>query len=313
MTRTSLTALLALLLGACSGTSVRLFDHTIVEGRAHQRRETVRPIIWGAARALKSMDPNGPAGWCEITSLLHARLFEAGPGGRAIPDLVTGTAISFDGLTVTYTLTEQGRWHDHQPVTAADVVATWKRIENAPRSALRRALADVTSLTALDDHTVRVALARAAPDLAEAFTGMAVLPAHVLAEGPGALETAPIGAGPFRLVDNADAACILAPHQEWHRGPVGPAGVIVRLIPDALARARALAAGGIDAAVIKTADLPLVGDGERFRLQQTPGDDVLASDRGLEGLLPGEPGRPEEWPFQLWRARWTPVPDSRRR
>ncbi len=46
------------------------------------------------------------------------------------PRLAESYSVSADGLTYTFKLRKDVKWHDGQPFTAADVVATWKIIMN---------------------------------------------------------------------------------------------------------------------------------------------------------------------------------------
>ncbi|NRA96489.1 MAG: ABC transporter substrate-binding protein [Planctomycetes bacterium] len=269
---------IVLFLCSCSGTSVKFFDNTIIDGRKQPPRESVRPIVWGGGLPLKSFDPNGEAGWCEVTSLLHARLFTADSQGQLSRDLAEDAHAANGGRTWSVTLRTDARWHDGAAVTANDVLATWKALANDGSSETRRNLTDVAGVVSVEakGSTVRFNLSHPFPELPDILTEMAVLPAHVIESGPGAIEEHPIGAGPFKFLGRAGNTFTMAPHAAWHGGAVRPPSLLVKIIEDDRERGRALARGVIDAAHVKPESLSLFGDAERFRIHRAPSGVIRA-------------------------------------
>ena len=276
-----------LLLCACSGTRVQVFDSTLIEGRGQPPRESIRPIVWGGGLPLKSFDPNGAAGWCEVTSLLHARLFTTDTRGRLSNDLAADARTEGDGRTWIIRLRDDGRWHDGAAVTARDVMATWRALAADPKSETRRNLVDVAGVVSVEasGDSVRFNLSRPFPELADILTEMAVLPAHIIGAGPGAIEKRPIGAGPFRLVRQSPGTFAMAPHVQWHGGGVRPPALVLKIIEDDRERARALAGGMVDAAHVKPESLALVGDPARFRVHRASSGVIRAMP--LDARAPG--------------------------
>ena len=92
--------------------------------------------------------------------------------GEPEPALARSWETSPDGLTWTFRLREDAKWHDGEPFTAGDVVFTFDQIvQNDFVSAKDRALFEFRTqdgtppqqrkgmtVTALDDHTVEFAL-----------------------------------------------------------------------------------------------------------------------------------------------------------
>ncbi|MEM7127309.1 MAG: ABC transporter substrate-binding protein [Chloroflexota bacterium] len=75
-----------------------------------------------------------------------------------VPDLAASWEASEDGLTYTFTLREGVTFHDDEPFTSADVVATFERILNPPEGVVSRFQSDLTmvdSVEAVDDLTVQ--------------------------------------------------------------------------------------------------------------------------------------------------------------
>ncbi|MAG57881.1 MAG: hypothetical protein CMJ83_16475 [Planctomycetes bacterium] len=254
-----------LLLVACRGTSVKLFDNTIIEG--HQKQKVIRPVVYGAGLSLRSWNPNGEHGWCEVTSLIHARLVTFDLRGRLQCDLARTYGFEDDGRTLRITL-DDGVFHDGRPVTADDVVRTLDLARADPKSEPGRNLAAVERVEATSAKELRVVCKKPFPELPEVLTEVAVLPAHVVGKDASALEALPIGAGPFQVADQAGRSYTLIPHPQWHGGQVRPPAVIVRVIEDDRERAHLLARGHVDLACVKPEMLTLFGDRSRFRIHR---------------------------------------------
>ena len=71
----------------------------------------------------------------------------------------TGT-VSDDGLEWTFTLRDGVTFHNGDPFTAADVVYTFERSSDPEQSIHSGVLANVTSVEAVDDLTVKFVLAQ---------------------------------------------------------------------------------------------------------------------------------------------------------
>ncbi|MBA4371090.1 MAG: hypothetical protein C0418_05895 [Coriobacteriaceae bacterium] len=128
----------------------------------------------------------------------------------ARPDLAEsipakGSGVSADGLTIQWTIGAGRTWHDGTPVSARDVVATWRHLSArsaVPRSEPFPGFSEIETVSAAGDDTVRVRLRRPFGAAPIAFFPY-VLPAHVLeaeAVGTGAAWlTRAVGTGPYRL------------------------------------------------------------------------------------------------------------------
>ena len=89
-----------------------------------------------------------------------------------IPSLATGWEIAEDGLTYTFTLREGVRFHDDEPFTADDVVATFSRAIDPPEgiiSIMQSFYRSVESVEAVDPQTVQFNLSEPQADLLTAL------------------------------------------------------------------------------------------------------------------------------------------------
>lgn len=130
-------------------------------------------------------------------------LFAMDGQGRIQPQMAEGHTTSPDRLTWTFTLRPGLQFHDGQPVTAADVVASLNRW--MPRDALGRMLRDAHEvLSAKDARTVELRLKRPFPLVLEVLGKPNapvpfILPERI-ARTPGDQRiTEIIGSGPFRF------------------------------------------------------------------------------------------------------------------
>lgn len=126
--------------------------------------------------------------------------------GQIFPALAESWEANSAATEFVFHLAPNARWHDGEPVTAADVEWTFNEIiaqEGGPISYLR----GISSIEVIDDHTVKVTLS--APDVTFLFNlglndGPFILPRHVYEGTDWAANPAnerPIGSGPFRLAE----------------------------------------------------------------------------------------------------------------
>ncbi len=177
---------------------------------------------------------------------------------RYEPNLAREWAWSEDGLTLTFTLRDDVRWSDGEPVTAEDVRFTLELIRDPEVASgyaayLEHLRADAPVETP-DPHTVVVHFTRRSdPDtMLSHVGGCPIVPRHALAEVPRAelraapFGSAPVTAGPFRfgrwdrdqrLVLERDQAAVSPPYLDR---------VEFRVIPDYSTRLIELERGEVD-------------------------------------------------------------------
>ena len=136
------------------------------------------------------------------------------PDATAIPCLVTEVPsqengrVAADLTTVTYTLQDGIVWSDGEPLTAADVVFTWKWvIDPANQSGNAALYGAIASVDAVDDLTVKITFKEPQLGWNSYFSSGqsgGILPEHVLSAGSdaaAAFAVKPIGTGPY-VVDS---------------------------------------------------------------------------------------------------------------
>ena len=147
--------------------------------------------------------------------------------GTLVPGNAESWDISDDGLTYTFTLPENVRFHDGEPFTSDDVKFTFENILSQQCFAAT-SLANLDSVTCPNDYTVEFHLkqmdARFLSTLA--YNGVHILPRHVYEGqdwmGDDSMQT-PVGTGPFKFSEwNKGVSITLVRNDDFFRGPELP-------------------------------------------------------------------------------------------
>ncbi len=192
---------------ALSRTTMLVPDHggTYVEGIAGRPR-FINPILWQNEAER------------DLVALIFSGLTSANDRGEVVPDLARSWTISDDGLSYTFSLRRDARWHDGTPVTAADVVFTVRLVQDLsytthPELAM---LWRTVKVSAPDERTVRFTLEQPFAPFLD-YTTLGLLPSHLL-KGVSIDDLAahpfnqqPVGTGPFHLVELDDEHAALEP------------------------------------------------------------------------------------------------------
>jgi len=227
----------------------------------------------------------GPSSF--VGSKLYEGLISLSPSLEPIPRLAQSWRISPDGKTYTFHLRPNVRWHDGKPLTAADVVFSFRDYLPATFARTRLIMQRVEAIEAPDDLTVVFRLKAPYPAFMFIFeaTGGTIMPRH-LYEGVEDYRTTPVnntlvGTGPFKFSEWRRGAYIkLVKNPDyWDTGKPWLDTVFFHIVPDAVGRTIAFESGRVDA--IRAGD---VENFEIARLAAAPG--VSLSKDGWEFLLP---------------------------
>jgi len=135
-------------------------------------------------------------------TLLFDSLVQFMPDGSIEPKLATHWEVSEDDLTYTFTLNPDAKFHDGTQVTADDVVFTIETILDPASNSSNEGVENVSSVTAVDDHTVVFELSTVTPAFLAQGGARGIVPKHVL-EGKDIatdeFNQKPVGSGPYRV------------------------------------------------------------------------------------------------------------------
>ena len=154
------------------------------------------------------------SGW--ITGFLFDSLVGGSPiDGTDVPGLADYWEVAEDGVTHTFYLNQNAKWHDGTPLTAADVEFTFQSVLDESSLSVRRGTVAATlkELKVVDDHTVQlIAIEPSATFVGDAAGSFGILPKHIwenvpfadFGSDPGSTGQDPsrvVGSGPFRFVE----------------------------------------------------------------------------------------------------------------
>lgn len=140
------------------------------------------------------------------------------------------------------------RFHNGDPLTADDVIFTVQRILGAKDSGMTSKVRGITSVTKVDDFTVRFETSTAVPMMPASFTGMPIVPKRYVTEsGAQVFADHPVGTGPFvfRKYVRSESVELEANPNYWHGKPKVER-VTFLIMPEAASRVAALKTGRAD-------------------------------------------------------------------
>ena len=237
------------------------------------------------------LDPAYASSDAEIAVLnaVYDYLVDVDANNNIQPRLATSWKVSDDGLTYTFELAPNARWHDGSPVTSQDVVFTFDRLRNPdlklPTSDL---YADIQSVKATGTHEVAFTLKQTNPfflyDLSDNH-------AVIVKKGTTDFGTTFDGSGPFVVQSyHPDDRMVLTANPDYFMaGKPGVAKLELIFFSDQSAEVSALRGGQIDLAMrlpsslyqslanvkgIQRVDVPTNGFNVlRLRSDRKPGND----------------------------------------
>ncbi len=191
-----------------------------------------------------------------ILNQLYDTLMYMNPNGEEEPEprIAESYEISEDGLDYTFHLRSDVTFHDGNPVTAADVVAS---IETYKASEYQGSqISMLSSVEALDDTTVVCHLdSPYAPFLRGILTPF-IFEASYLEADEDAFVNAPIGSGAYKFVSRAAGSnVVLEANEDYYRGAPSVKDVTFEVIPENTTKAIALQTGEVNFAEIDSSVL----------------------------------------------------------
>ncbi len=133
--------------------------------------------------------------------MVYDTLFAMNTKGEVLPQMVDTYNVSEDGLTYDFTLRDGLLFHDDQPVTSADVVASIGRW-GAKDAMGQKMMSFVAEMTATDDKTFQFKLNEPTGLIIQALGKPSsnvpfIMPARIAATPPGEQITEYVGSGPY--------------------------------------------------------------------------------------------------------------------
>ena len=216
----------------------------------------------------RSMDPalstDVPTG--RAVSYVFDGLTRFTPDAKVVPGLAKSWDVSPDGITYTFHLRSGVKFHNGQPFTAKDVVATFQRvldpktkggrgwplypIKGAEDYAASKAQA-LTGVAAPNDTTVVITL----KEPLAIFPKMLAMPVTSIVPGntPADIGQKPVGTGPWKFVEwRHDDYLRFAKNPDYFDGPPKADSLMARIIPEMSTATAEFEAGNVDVLTVPT-------------------------------------------------------------
>ncbi len=230
-------------------------------------------VIIGVANDITTLDPQGSNTDANMMAfyLTHERLVNVDPDTNAvIPGLAESWTVSEDGCTYVFTLPADATFTDGSKLTAADVKYTYDKAKTS--SFASQKVADVKSVTVLDDTHVEVVLAKANQDWITlmAHGGMSIMSEAACKKDP---DKGPyLGSGMFALEEWKPGDFVsFVRYDNYRKGSAPTKKIIFKLFKEASTRLIALQTGEIDVCIDpSTTDLERIKADANLELVQTP-------------------------------------------
>jgi len=235
-------------------------------------------MTWGVHITLASrwVDPAETEGIITpfmVLYALHDALVKPMPAGPNTASLAESWTQSKDGLTYEFVLRKGVKFHNGDPVTAADVKFSFERYKGSGAKLLKDRLREVQIV---DPGRVRFHLKEPWPDFMTFYgtsatgAGWIVPKAYIEKVGDDGFKKHPIGAGPYKFVSfNPGVELVMEANEGYWRKVPTVKRLIYRSMPEETTRAAALKKGEVDIAYLLTG--PVAED-----LQRTPGFKLVA-------------------------------------
>lgn len=258
--------------------------------------EKVLNILYWQASSLPNNHLSGGTKDADSAAITLESLASVSPEGEIVPKLaeeiptVENGGVSEDLTSITWKLKQGVKWSDGSPFTAADVLFTYAYCSDEATGCTGIEQFDgVTGIEAVDDHTVKITFENPTPYPYVAFVTSVghILNAAQFADCIGAAaqtcseqNLAPLGTGPYRLIDfKVNDVATYERNPEWRGEPAYFDKVVFKGGGDAASAARA---------VLETGEADYA-----WNLQVEPQILIEMEAKGLGGIIVSKGGNVE--------------------
>jgi peptide/nickel transport system substrate-binding protein len=197
-----------------------------------------------------------------------------------VPTLENG-GVSEDGLTYTFTLRPDVKFHDGADLNAEAVVMSYRRLYDPEfeyyddTNTSGFFLAGLTNVEAVDDMTVRFTLAEpnaAFVELSNIYAGKVMSPKAIQEVPIAGWAEGSYGTGPFKVTSwEKGVSVVLERNEEYWGTPPSLQSLVFRPIPEPTARVAALLSGEVDMIVVVPPDaIQSIKDDPNLTYEQGP-------------------------------------------
>jgi peptide/nickel transport system substrate-binding protein len=219
-------------------------------GALPARAQTDAPVTIALPSDTPSVDPTvdtSPVGQ-NVRLNVFDQLTEIAADGSVKPRLAASWTASPDARIWTFELRKNARFHSGTPVTAKDVLWTYRKIQGDASSPVRSYLSKIVSMEQLSDYRLRLVLSEPFAPFDRQVSLVSIVPGEAYERlGREGFSRTPIGSGPYKLVRWVkDDRIELAAFEDYWAGAASVKQAVFRPIPAEASRGAALASGQVD-------------------------------------------------------------------
>lgn len=223
-----------------------------------------------------TLDPQATAATSafQTAKSIYDTLVEVAPSGEIVPAIASAWEISDDGLSWTFELRDDVRFHNGESLTSSDIRATLDRARDEDFASPKiNEYQTISEILTPDEYTVVLNLSKPTPALLAALASgwSAILPAGLI-EADHDFGNEPIGTGPFKLERWVrDSFIELVRNDDYYLENAKVESVTLRFVNDSAVQYQGLLAGEFD--IIDqpaSADFPLIESNPALVLSQGP-------------------------------------------
>ncbi len=219
-----------------------------------------------------------------VSRLLFSGLLSYDADNHLTPELAEKWSVDETGKIYTVNLKQDIRWHDGRPLTAEDVVFTFKTIQNPDARSPFFASWQGIKVASPDEYTVEFTLPNVLASFPHSLTS-GIIPKHLLKDVPAAdlrgslfNTIEPVGTGPFRwggvevvgdTPQEREQRIALSAYDQYHKGRPKLSEFIIRAFLEEPKLIKSFESGELNA-VVGVQSMPLHGEqAEELRVPLT--------------------------------------------
>ena len=197
-----------------------------------------------------SLDPTidtSPIG-LNVRLNIFDQLTEISSDGRVMPRLAVSWEASSDALTWTFTLRENSKFHDGKPVTADDVLWTYRKIIDDTKSSVRTYLSKIKTMEKLAANKIKFELIEPFAPFDRQVSLVSIVSREAYERlGATQFNQTPVGSGPYKLVRwIKDDRIEMEAFADYWDGPAQVKNATFKPVPAEASRVATLLSGDID-------------------------------------------------------------------
>ena len=204
----------------------------------------------GVTETMETFNPYGDSVsllygiWCQVYGCLGTYDFEK---GDYVGMLAERWETTDDPNVWLFHLRPDARWHNGDPVTAADVLHSFNRVKNDPQSKQKQNISTIAKAEVVNDKTIKFVTKKPTAPLVDYLFDRLIITNKKIYDKYGA-EVAdkehPIGSGPYKLKELKQGQRLVleknAEHPDIKKNPKAPDEVIFRVMREPEQRITAL-------------------------------------------------------------------------